>query len=160
MAKKQKHSCEIKEPFPDELSWLKDTPNHGPTRLKQVMKVVLNLSRPLAERFAVHINYSQEEDIPDLDIPELALRHIFLTLLSVAIPQASGKSLNVFVTLSEEKVLVEIVPQGPLERTNEMLDNDQKSLSIVQQLMELFNGTFTIINDSGHYSIRLTFPVH
>ena len=80
--------------------------------LKQVMKAVLNLSRPLAERFAVYINYSQEENIPDLDIPELALRHIFLTLLSIAIPLASGKSLNVFVTSSEKKVLVEIVPQG------------------------------------------------
>ena len=45
-----------------------------------------------------------------------------------------------------------------MERTNEMLENDQKSLLIVQQLMELFNGTFTLINDPGHYSVRLTFP--
>ncbi len=149
---------EIKEPFPDELSWLKDTPNHGPTTLTQVLKAVLNLSKPLAERFSVYINYSQEENIQDLDIPELALRHIFLTILSIAIPRASGKSLNVSVTSSEEFVLVEIVPQGPLERTDEMLDNDQKNLMIVQQLMELFNGIFTIINDPGYFSIRLTFP--
>lgn len=126
--------------------------------LKQVMKEVLNLSRPLAERFSVHINYSQEENIQDLDIPALALRHIFLTLLSVAIPQASGKSINVSATSREKKILVEIVPQGPWERTDGMLDNDQKSLLIVQKLMELFNGTFTLFNDPGYYSVRLTFP--
>lgn len=148
----------LKEPVPNELSWLKDTPDRGPTTLKDVMKAVLNLSRPLAERFAVQINYSQEENIPDLDIPALALRHIFLTLLNVAIPHASGKNLNIFVTLNEKKVLVEIVPQGPLERTNKMLEDSQKSLLIVQQLMDLFNGTFIIINDSGNDSIRLTFP--
>jgi CheY-like chemotaxis protein len=149
---------ELKEPVPDELSWLKDTSNHGPTTLKPVMNAVLNLSRPLAERFAVQINCAQAENIPDLDIPALALRHILLTLLSVAIPQASGKSLNIFVTSSEKNVLVEIVPQGPLERANGMLEKGQKSLLIVQQLMELFSGTYTLVNDPGHFSIRLTFP--
>jgi len=148
----------FKVPVPDELSWLKDTQNHVPTMLRQVMKAVLNLSRSLAERFAVHINWTQEEDIPDLDIPELALRHILLTLISVATPLSSGKSLNIFVTSSEKKVLVEIVPQGLLERTNEILENSQKSLLIVRQLMELYNGTFTLLNDPGHYSVRLTFP--
>ena len=83
---------------------------------------------------------------------------IFLTILSIAIPRASGKSLNVSVTSSEEFVLVEIVPQGPLGRTNKTLDNGQKSLMIVQQLMELFNGAFTITNDSGHFSIGFAFP--
>jgi CheY-like chemotaxis protein len=133
--------------------------------LRQVMDAVLNLSKPLAERFAVHINCSQEDNIPDLDIPALALRHILLTLLSVAIPQASGKSLDILVssTSSDRKVMVEIIPQGPLERMNEMLDDGQKSLSIVQQLMKLFNGTFTFVNDPGRcdpgrYTIRLTFP--
>jgi CheY-like chemotaxis protein len=149
---------EFKEPIPDELSRLKDNPNHGPTMVKQVMKAVLNLSRPLAERFAVHINCSQEENIPDLEIPALALRHILLTLLSVAIPQVSGKRLNIFIASSEKKVMVEIVPQGPLEQTYEMLENGQKSLSIVQQLMELFNGTFSLSTESCRYSVRLTFP--
>lgn len=149
---------EFKESVPDELYWLKDTLNHGPTMVKQVIKAVLNLSRPLAERFAVQINCSQEENIPDLDIPALALRHILLTLLSVAIQRASGKSLNIFVTSSEKKVLVDIVSQGPQEQKNEVLENSQKSLLIVQQLMELFNGTFTLLHESGYYSARLTFP--
>ena len=70
-------SDEINEPIPGELTWLKDIPSHGPTQLSQVMKEVINLSRPLAERFVVHITYSQGEDILDLDIPALALRHIF-----------------------------------------------------------------------------------
>ena len=81
----------LKEPVPDDLSWLKDTPDHGLTVLDQVMKAVLNLSSQLAERFAVHINYSQEENIPDLNIPALALRHIILTLLNVAIPHIQRK---------------------------------------------------------------------
>jgi CheY-like chemotaxis protein len=149
---------EFKESVPDELYWLKDTLNHGPTMVKQVIKAVLNLSRPLAERFAVQINCSQEENIPDLDIPALALRHILLTLLSVAVQRASGKSLNIFVTSSEKKVLVDIVSQGPQEQKNEVLENSQKSLLIVQQLMELFNGTFTLLHESGYYSARLTFP--
>jgi len=151
-------SDEGNEPIPRELIWLKDIPNHGPTMLKQVMKEVINLSRPLAERFGVHINFSPDEDIPDLDIPELALRHVFLTLLSVAIPQASGKSLHLFVTSNVEKSRVEIVLHGPLGITNKPLENSQKSLLIVQQLLELFSCTFTITNDSGDYSIRLTFP--
>jgi CheY-like chemotaxis protein len=147
-----------KEPVPNELSWLIDTPDRGPTMLNEVMKAVLNLSKPLAERFAVHIRYTQEDNIPDLDIPALALRHIFLTLLNVAIPHATGKNINIFVSLSENKVLVKIVPQGPLERTNKLLENSQKSLSIVQQLMDLFNGAFLLTNDAGNYSIQLTFP--
>jgi CheY-like chemotaxis protein len=39
-----------------------------------------------------------------------------------------------------------------------VLENSQKSLLIVQQLMELFNGTFTLLHESGYYSARLTFP--
>ena len=148
----------FREPVPDDLSWLKDTPDHGQTILIQVMKAVLNLSNPLAERFAVRINCSQEDNIPDLDIPVLALRHILLTLLNGAIPLSSGKSLDIHVTSKEKLVLVEIISQEPLERTNEILESGKKSLAIVQQLMEMFNGTFTIINDPGHYSVRLTFP--
>jgi CheY-like chemotaxis protein len=151
-------SEEFKEPVPDELSWLKDNQDHGPTIVKQVIKAVLNLSRPLAERFAVQINCSVEENIPDLDIPTLALRHILLTLLNIAIPQAGGKSLNIFVTSSERKVSVEMAPQGPLERTNERLESDQKSMLIVQRLMKMFNGTFTLSHDPGYYSVKLTFP--
>jgi CheY-like chemotaxis protein len=147
----------LQEPIPDELSWLKDMPDHGPTVLKEVIKAVLTLSRPLAERFAVHINYIQEDNIPDLNIPALALRHIFLTLLNVAIPHASGKNLNIIVTLSDKKVLVEIVSQGLLERTNHLLEDSQKSLSIVHQLMDLFNGTFIFNNDMGNYAILLAF---
>ncbi len=148
----------LKELVPDELSWLKDTPDHGPTMLKPVMGAVLKLSNPLVERYAVHINYSQEEDVTDLDIPELALRHIFLTLLSVAIPQVSGKSLNVIVTPSEKQVLIEIVPQYPMQHTNEALENSQKSLLIVQQLMEMYNGKFAIQDEPSQFTIRLTFP--
>jgi CheY-like chemotaxis protein len=151
-------SDEGDEPIPRELTWLKDIPNHGPTMLKLVMKEAINLSKPLAERFGVQINYSLDEDIPDLDIPELALRHVFLTLLSVAIPQASGNSLHFLVTLNEEKSRVEIVLHGPLGETNKPFENGQKSLLIVQQLLELFNCAFMIANDSSEYSIRLTFP--
>lgn len=151
-------SDESMESIPHELLWLKDAPHHGPTVLKQVLKEVINLSRPLAERFGVQINYSPDEDIPDLDIPELALRHVLLTLLSVAIPQTNGKSLHLFVTLNEEKTRVEIMLHGPLEITNKPPENGQKSLLIVQQMLELLNCAFRITNDSGDYSIRLTFP--
>ncbi len=147
-----------KEEIPRELTWLKDIPNHAPTTLKQVMKEVINLSKPLAERFGVQINYSPDEDIPDLDIPELALRHVLLTLLNVAIPQASGKSLHLFGTLNEGKTRVEIVLHGPLGITNKPFENGKKSLLIVQQLLELFNCAFTITNDSSDYTIRLAFP--
>ena len=39
-----------------------------------------------------------------------------------------------------------------------MLENDQKSLLIVQQILELFNGRLVIYSDTGRYSISLTFP--
>jgi CheY-like chemotaxis protein len=156
-AKETDDTEDIKESIPEELSWLKDIPNHGPTTLQQVMKDVLNLSRPLTERFAVEINYSQTENIPDVDIPTIPLRHVFLTLLSVAIPQSQGKSLNIFVTSSEKEVLVEIMPERSVEQTNEMTENSQKSLSVVKQLVQMFSGSFTLFNEANNFSIRLSF---
>jgi CheY-like chemotaxis protein len=149
---------ESRERILGELSWLKDIPNHGPTTLRQVMNYVLNLSRPLAERFVVQLNYSQAENIPDLDIPTIPLRHIFFTLLSLAIPQASGTCVNIIVTAGDKTVLVEIVPQGPTSQTKEMVENNQESLLIVQQLMEMFSGSFSISKEAGFYAIRLSFP--
>lgn len=152
-------SYAVKEPIPDELSWLKDIPHHAPTDFQKVMNEVLNLSRPLAERFNVYVNYAQKEDtIPDLDIPAIPLRHVFLTLLNDAIPQSSGKSLNIFVAAGEKEMVVEIVGQKLMERKNDLLENSRQNLSIVQHIMEMFSGSFSFTNEAGYFTVKLSFP--
>jgi CheY-like chemotaxis protein len=124
------------------------------------MREVINLSRPLAEHYNVQINYAQEENVTsDPDIPAIPLRHIFLTLLNDAIPQASGKSLNISVSASEKDVVVDIVGLKHEERENEVLETSQKNLSIVQQIMEMFSGSLMKVNQPGYDALRLTFPI-
>jgi CheY-like chemotaxis protein len=144
--------------IPEELSWLTSVPNDGPTVVTKVMDAVLNLAKHLADRSNVQLYCRQDENLPDLGMPSLALRHILLTLLNVLIPRARGKSVNISVYSTGKNLMIEIDSQDSSEQPAEVMDLSQKNLMVVNQITQLFGGSFTLLDNPGHFSARLAFP--
>ena len=146
------------KPIQDELIWLQGAANNGPTDVKHLVESVLDLARPLANRFNVRINCKQEDDLPDLSIPQLALRHALLTVLNVLIPRAKGKSVNISVDSAGSTLNIKIDGQDLSEQLLTDMNNDQKNLMIVYQIAQMFDGSFSLIDDSDEYFAIFSLP--
>jgi CheY-like chemotaxis protein len=144
-----------------ELAWLDQSPPDEPVDLHRVLPAVLELVQPLATQHGASLAVSAPQDEILLAVHPVALRQIMLSLLSVAIRQASGKGVTVSVRPLDWEVEVQVHGQKcalgsqPLPESTEGIAS---SLHMARHLVEACGGTLTVRSDSGSFVANATLP--
>ena len=73
----------------EDLAWVKDAWQESPANLEHALRGVLDLAQGLAHQHEVQLESTVVDDLPGLAADPVAVRHVLLNLLSVAIPRAS-----------------------------------------------------------------------
>jgi CheY-like chemotaxis protein len=117
------------------------------------------LSRGLATKHQVDFVLVQEkETIPQVTADQVAVRQAILSLLSVAIPRASGGRVELTCRSQRWEVLVGVhcaaYPDGP----KPALADETESLRIAQELAELGGGRLELDVDARAFHASLALP--
>lgn len=106
--------------------WAKALPEEKPAPWKPILSSVMELLRPLIHENDVVVRYQPEESLPDLLVPQVALRHALLTIMSWMIPLARQADLILTPTLPGPALVITVqrsgepFPGGPLDPGVEM----------------------------------------
>lgn len=144
--------------LPEELLWLKHASSDEPTPVKVVLESVLELVKPLAAQFNVHITYKLEENLPELNIPSLVVRHTLLTLLSESIPRCIGKELVISIYSDRSTLRIDIDGQVSSEKPFDASEGSQTFFSSARHLVHMFDGVFTFLETFEHFFVKIIFP--
>lgn len=145
-------------PSDEDLAWVKEAPQEGPANLEHAVRGVLDLAQGLARQHGVQLESTVADDLPGLAGDPVAVRHILLNLLSVAIPRASGGRLIFSVKPQRWEVGFRVqCPQYPSGR-KPTLDDEAANLNMAEQLATLCGGHLSLSVDARAFDATLTLP--
>jgi CheY-like chemotaxis protein len=139
-----------------ELAWIKDAPQAEPTELNQALSDVLDLARPLAEKYGVRLEVKAANDLPCLSVHPVALNQMLLGLLSVAIHLSAGHAVRVAARLRRWEIEIQIQSQGSGPAA--VPGSDQASLDVARQLAGMCGGRLALAGDGSAFRATLTIP--
>ncbi len=146
------------EAMDEGLSWLADGSRGTRTDLGLTLPGVLDLARRLADEHRVRLEVAVADGLPDVPADPVALRQCLLSLLTVAIPRASGGQ----VSFSARAVSWEVemcircpaYPSGP----KPALGDEAASLNMARHLADLSGGRLALAADARAFDATLTWP--
>ena len=142
----------------ENLAWLKDAPPEVSTDLDRELPAVLALARSLAARHGVELSTSLDNIHSQLATNPIAFRQTLLSLLGVAIPQASCRQVRISTRALPGEVEIEIqcakLPSGP----QPISEGQEASLDMARRLAELCGGRLTIAAGNQAFSATLSLP--
>jgi CheY-like chemotaxis protein len=141
-----------------ELAWLKDASRETPSALEAELPAVLDLARQLAERYGVALETSIEPDLPVVTVHPTALRQTLISLLSVAIPRASGGRVAISARAQRWVVELGIVCSGYVSGPETTSDTETARLDMARQLVRLSGGRLALALEARSFEARLTLP--
>jgi CheY-like chemotaxis protein len=147
-------------------AWLKDLPPEKPGQLQAVLAAALDLARPLARQWNVHLENASPEQAAasgQLTVPQTALRYALLNVLGVAIPRAAAGVVRLSSAQAGDGVLVEVVApaggSGADERASGPLTEEERgSLDVARQLVDVIGGQVTVQTNPEGFRARLAIP--
>jgi CheY-like chemotaxis protein len=146
-------------PVDAELAWLEASPADEPVDLAQVLSSVLQLIRPMADSHRVTVEVAPYPELPPLAAHPVALRQILLSLLGVAVRQATGTRIVVEVGVSDGEVDVTLrtrpASSAPLQEADAA-----ESVEMVQRLLAACGGRLALspAHENGTALAVLTLP--
>ncbi len=142
-------------------AWLRDMPPEKPASLRQTLPATLDLARPLAQRWAVRLDAVLTEDLAELAVPQVALRHALLSLLGIAMPRAAGGAVEVETRQSADRIeIVVLWSEGAFARTP-LTEGELNSLGVARGLADAAGGALEWAPDAGPPSVaaKLVLPI-
>ncbi len=89
-------------------SWVEDLPTDRPAFWKITLDSVLDLLSPLMKQNNVHLRYEPPENLPDMLIPQNALRQSLLINLGWMIPTAQSGELTLLPFVSGQELILKL----------------------------------------------------
>jgi CheY-like chemotaxis protein len=142
-------------------AWLHDLPPEKPAALHQVLHATLDLARPLSRQWTVRLEGVLAEELHDLAVPQVALRHALLSLLGIAIPRSSGGSVTVSPVLAGGMIELAIISTEPVAAAGPLSEREINSLDVARHLADAAGGALVLDTELGvqPFSARLTLPI-
>jgi CheY-like chemotaxis protein len=141
-------------------AWLRDLPPEKPAELRHVLQAVLDLTRSLAKQRAVRLTVPLPDDLPEVSVPQVALRHALLNLLGVAMTCAAGGELVISVTLSDDEVEIEMAQgAGPQAGALALTEREVASLDVARGLAALAGGRLRLRPAGEPFGATLILPI-
>ncbi|MCU0501668.1 MAG: response regulator, partial [Anaerolineae bacterium] len=142
-------------------AWLRDLPPEKPAALRPVLQATLELARPLARQWTVHLQGVVPEELHDLPVPQVALRHALLSLLGIAIPRASGGSATVSAVLGDGMIEIAVCAAEPAAAGGPLTEREVESLDVARHLADAAGGGLIFDTELGArpFGARLTLPI-
>ncbi len=142
-------------------AWLRDLPPEKPAALRQVLQATLDLARPLSRQWTVRLEGVLPEELHDLAVPQVALRHALLSLLGIAIPRASGGSVTVSAVLVDDMIELAIISTESAAEGGPLSEHEISSLGVARHLADAAGGALIFDAELGAqpFSARLTLPI-
>lgn len=136
------------------LDWLVKNPSECFTAPAQMLVSVIELAQPLAERHAVHLEWTVPADLPPLAVHPIAFRQMVLALLGHTLRSAAGGQCTLWTNAGTTEVTFEITAQWPDDRRL----SPPADLEQVEELVELFKGRLTRAIERSRLCYRLDLP--
>lgn len=149
-----KESAKDLESDPGKAAWVEAMPSEQPAPWKLTLLSVMDLLHPLIDENNVKARYEPEEDLPDLLVPPVTLRHSLLTILGWVIPLARHAEVTLTPTVVDQSLVLTIQISGP-RFPNQSLD---PGLEVARQLIERIGGSIAQANGPHLAEVKLTFP--
>jgi len=142
-------------------AWLRDLPPEKPGALRQVLQATLDLARPLSRQWTVRLEAALPEELHDLAVPQVALRHALLSLLGIAIPRTSGGSVAVSAVLADGTIELAIISAESAAEAGPLTEREINSLDVARHLADAAGGVLAFDTEHGvqPFSARLTLPI-
>ena len=141
-----------------DLAWLKDALPETPTDLDRELPAVLELARPLADRYGVKLRITQGDALPQLATNPIAFRQTLLTLLGIAIPQVPRSQVQVSTRVLMGEVEIAIGCEMPPLGAHPVAKDDDASLNMAHRLAELCQGRLSLSASDQAFRAALTLP--
>jgi CheY-like chemotaxis protein len=142
-------------------AWLRDLPPEKPAALHQVLHATLDLARPLSRQWTVRLEGVLAEELHDLAVPQVALRHALLSLLGIAIPRSSGGSVTVSAALADRMIELAVISTEPVAERESLSEREINSLDVARHLADAAGGALVFDAEPGvqPFSAQLTLPI-
>jgi CheY-like chemotaxis protein len=144
----------------DQFSWIGDLPAEKPSVWKYTVLSVLELLRQLISQNEVQFVYEPSAELPDLLVPQNALRHSLLNILGLMIPLAQRGKLFLIPKLNSQALSMTIAI--PSSGNPHLLPNasvmSQPSIGVAQQLVERVGGSLHFIEKPEQVEVAFTIP--
>jgi CheY-like chemotaxis protein len=149
----------------DELAWLKGTLPESGVDLQDALPAVLDLSRPLADRYGVRLEITWADALPNLAVHPVALRQILLNLLGMAIHRAAGGRVCISVRPLQWEVRVRVQSvggetAGTAQASSTRGGPSHSGLDMTDRLVSLCAGRLDLLEDEDGFAAALTLPAH
>jgi len=148
------------EPAPpaSDLSWLESASALNPADLRQVLPAILELSRPLADRYNVTFELNMGDSLPLLSCQEVALRQLLLNALSVAMRWQPNARLVVRAGHAAPDITITILCSG-LPGSARILSSDEKaSLALTGQIAKVYGGRLEFDPSEPDFCLVIRLP--
>ena len=122
----------------DELAWVQKAAPGTPVALERLLGAVNELLQPLANRHRVHLEVTPPAAPLRLGGQEVVLRQILILVLTGAIHQAGGGTVQ--VKAHAEGPYVQITVRGSLAEPRQAPARNEDNLAMVHQLVSLCGG--------------------
>ena len=142
----------------EELAWLRDPSLSEPANVAQVLSTVLDLAKPLAAQYGVHLEITLPDTLPDLAVQSIALRQALLSLLTVAMHRASGGQILISAEPALWAVEVQVLATSPRPGPRPILNDDMASLDMARRLVNICGGKLTLPASEETFTASLTLP--
>ena len=142
-------------------AWLRDLPPEKPAALRQVLQATLDLARPLSRQWTVRLEGVLAEELHDLAVPQVALRHALLSLLGIAIPRSSGGSVDGLRCACRRYDRACHHLNGVGAEAGPLSEREINSLDVARHLADAAGGALVFDTELGvqPFSARLTLPI-
>lgn len=135
-------------------AWSEMLPEEKPSAWKPVLLSVLDLLRPLIRENDVLLRYHPEESLPDLLVPQSALRHSLLTILGWMIPQARQAEMILTPTFKHKHLILAAQVPGLVFACN----CPDPEIDVARGLIERVGGSLELVTGPNPAEIRLNLP--
>jgi CheY-like chemotaxis protein len=139
------------------FDWLKTAAFDKPASIARTLSEILPLLEPITQKHHVNLQIAELPLQTDLAIHPIALRHILLNLLNLAIVRVVNSEVRLGVRSLTNQAEINIRSSSP-DLDDRLGPDEMASLKLVQRLVEMFSGTLSIENRSKMQSFLLNLP--
>lgn len=161
------------ETQPGESGWLDNLPADNPTAWKPVFLSVITLLRSLGINNGAFLVYPSIDNLPDLSVPQNALRHSLLNILGALIPlprqsllriepSVAGGVLRIIVSTQSRGEITPTAAAAPrIHALPSVADGqlpEHPGLEVARNLVENAGGTIQVTQQAGQLVCSFTIP--
>jgi CheY-like chemotaxis protein len=141
-----------------ELTWLKNMGPEKTTDISKTIGVVMDLIAPLALQKEVTIQHAPVSPYL-LAVHPVALQQILLGLLSDAIDQSPGNTIDLTFVPAEQTLDISIIHPINKRIASQPAQTDEPAPGIIKNILALSGGTLAYSATSRQGTFRITFPM-